>query len=262
MALAARCHVPPLILVDFDKTITTQDTLELLANTALNLTGSSLKWSYFTDAYMEDYQQQLATMNTSIPPWEQLDALRPVEKASLDRISNHKLFQGLTQEQLHSAAKSLSSTYLQPGVLEVLNKVKEQLHIVSLNWSKDWILGFLSPLELPREQVHSNDLEFDKDGRTTGLIQQHLLTTGDKKREVEAIMQSDSKAKTVYVGDSLGDLLPIVEADAGVVIGNDTSLLDAIKQMGKQIREGIKRSPNTVYRVDTWKQIHDSRVLH
>ncbi|KAG0167557.1 hypothetical protein DFQ28_005826 [Apophysomyces sp. BC1034] len=261
MSLVVRCHAPSLILVDFDKTITTNDTMALLANTALNITGSSLSWSYFTNAYMEDYQRQLATMNTSAAPWEQLDAFRPVEKASLDRVSQHKLFKGLTQEQLQSAGKALAPTYLQPGVLEALEKVKARLHIVSLNWSKDWILGFLEPLQLPREQVHSNDLEFDDTGRTTGLIQQQLLTTGDKKREVETIMKSNSKAKTVYVGDSVGDLLPLVEADAGIVIGKDTSLLDAIKGMGKKIREGVKRAPNTVYRVDTWDQITDSGIL-
>ncbi|KAI8381496.1 HAD-like domain-containing protein, partial [Radiomyces spectabilis] len=221
-----------LVLIDFDLTITTKDTTSILGEAALRMTGNPTSWSFFTDAYMDDYRKHRGSLppsnDTSIEAVaRRLDSYRHVEAASVTRISEHQVFRGLTKEQLRSAGIA-HQHLLRPGVLEALQLIPH-LKIVSLNWSKDWILGMLDPLPLQRDQIHCNDLEFQHE-LATGLVVQRVLTTMDKKKEVQAIKDalSSSPKKVIYIGDSLGDLLPLVEADIGIVIGNNETLLSTL----------------------------------
>lgn len=53
-----------------------------------------------------------------------------------------------------------------------------------------------------------------------------------------------------------------MKADVGIVMGNNTKLLDAIRNdFSKDIQEGLDNWDTGVYRVDSWTQILDSGVL-
>lgn len=53
-----------------------------------------------------------------------------------------------------------------------------------------------------------------------------------------------------------------MKADVGIVMGNNTKLLDAIRNdFKKDIQEGLDNWDTGVYRVDNWTQILDSGVL-
>jgi 2-hydroxy-3-keto-5-methylthiopentenyl-1-phosphate phosphatase len=269
----------PIILIDFDQTITQKDTIAILGQTALDLNHHSKSWSYFTDSYLDDYRKHKAQL-PELPKHDftaylnQLESYRPIEKASLARVSAHKVFKGISQNTLNKAAKEQSSKLLQPHVLSVLQEHQEAIRVVSLNWSKDWILGMLHPLNLSRQQIYSNDLEFIKE-EATGEIMAEILTTGDKKRAIDA---SKKDAAVIYIGDSTGDMLPlgknddnisndptsnefiylyIVESQVGIIIGQDGSLLKALNDYGFKVQEQVNGQVNGIYRVDNWLQIND-----
>ncbi|KAI9492543.1 HAD-like domain-containing protein [Zychaea mexicana] len=264
-----------MILVDFDETITTTETTPLLGQFGLDYHGSSLPWHYFIDTYMEDYnriKEQFPTNTTA--PEERIKAFRAAEEASLARIHTRKVFQGLTRQQIFDHGQKLSTSYLRPDALDTLVSIKNNngndcLRIVSVNWSKDWIRGFLEPyLELSYDQICSNDLVYDDQGKATGEIQQEVLTSYDKRRVVQRIKHEiPQDMPIVYIGDSPGDVLPLVDANTGIVIGDNQRLLKAIKDdFHRTVVESIPSSSRTpgqppIYRVDTWNQIRSSDVF-
>lgn len=53
----------------------------------------------------------------------------------------------------------------------------------------------------------------------------------------------------------------LVEADVGIIIGKDTSLLDALDNFGYAVEQNINQ-PSTLYRVDDWDQINQLLQQH
>ncbi|KAK4521033.1 uncharacterized protein ATC70_004022 [Mucor velutinosus] len=248
----------PLILIDFDQTITTQDTIGPLGKFGVSYTHNPKPWSYFVDSYLEEYRQHRDHL-PDVPKGDfkafvkQLDSYQPIERASQVRVSQHKVFEGLTRHTLTQQANALRADYLQPGVIDTLQAYRDQVRIISLNWSKDWIQGFLQELDVPKHHIFSNDLEFDAvSDKCTGNILPAILTAGDKQRVINTFRQH---YKTIYIGDSLGDIEALVEADVGIIIGNDSSLLNALGEFGHAVEQNINK-PSTLYRVDDWDRIN------
>lgn len=198
----------PLILIDFDQTITLQDTIGPLGKFGVSYTQNPKPWSYFVDSYLEEYREHRNHL-PDLPKGDfkafvkQLDSYEPIERSSQIRVSKNKVFEGMTRQTLTNQAATLRAEYLQPGVVDVLQEYKDQIRIISLNWSKDWILGFLKEIGLSKHHIFSNDLEFDESGKCTGNILPEILTTGDKQTVIDTFRQ---QFKTIYIGDSLGDI--------------------------------------------------------
>lgn len=200
----------PLILVDFDQTITRNDTIGLLGQFGVSHSHTTAKpWSYFVDRYLEKYREHRDHL-PDIPKGdfeafiEQLDSYQPIEKDSLARVSKHGVFANIHRQAFMEEGARLGSDQLQAGAVNVLKKYKCHIRIVSLNWSKDWILGFLNELSLDKKQIYSNDLSFDQDQVSTGEIVPQILTTGDKQRIIDTFKKQGDRA--FYIGDSLGDI--------------------------------------------------------
>ncbi|KAI8086628.1 HAD-like domain-containing protein [Halteromyces radiatus] len=275
--LSQRLHrtMKPLIFVDFDETITTKDTIGLLGQTGVQYHGSRTPWSFFVQAYLDDYkrkQQQILQKGTTLKQQvEYMDQFRHVEKASLDRISHWGILSGFTRQQLYQAAAS--QVTLQPSVQDLLEQVgPTRLYIVSLNWSKDWIRGALlsgqHDFDLKDDHMLCNDLVFDPaTQKSTGIIQPSILNTSDKFRHIESILQqSVDHPRSIYIGDSMGDLLPLVECDIGIIIGKNQQLLDTLAQAGIIVKEGLDSYSTTntikvVYQVNDWQTILKSGIL-
>ncbi|KAI8365142.1 HAD-like domain-containing protein [Blakeslea trispora] len=251
MASLKRAFMSPLVLIDFDQTITTRDTIALLGQFGLSKGFCSKPWSYFVDKYLEDYQkikqpEATSDLKTYLT---QLDAYRAVEEASLARVSQHKVFRGLTRQELFDQGKQLSQSYLQPNVIDALKPIKQNVRIVSLNWSSDWIQGFLYTLGIEKEHIYSNDLVFDHQQLCTGEIMSNILTAKDKQQIVEMLDR-----KVIFVGDSLGDIEALVKAEIGIIIGRNKSLLSCLESLGYRVEEDLC-TKKTLYRVDNWHQI-------
>ncbi|GAA5804253.1 HAD-like domain-containing protein [Helicostylum pulchrum] len=247
----------PLILVDFDQTITKHDTIAPLGQFGVAQSHNQKPWSYFVDGYLNDYRthrNQLdhlpndCTFNDFV---QQLNTYKPIEKSSLARVSKHKVFQGLSKQAIKEKAIELSQTELRSNVISTLKPYKEQVRIVSLNWSKDWILGFLNQLGLESKQVYSNDLTFMNDICTGDIIPQ-ILTTGDKQQLINESIRANHGV--IYIGDSLGDIEPLAKSNIGIVIGNDLSLIKTLNDFGYTVQEDTSKSSH-LYHVDNWHQI-------
>ncbi|CEG65206.1 hypothetical protein G6F70_008032 [Rhizopus microsporus] len=231
----------PLLVIDFDKTVTIKDTIALLAQFGIDHNKKSQPWSYYTQAYLHDYNQHCPNQpnHDSVSQLlHHLNSYKNVELASLTRVSQGKVFQGLTRDMLYEQGKR-HQHLLQPDLVSVLSQIPKQfIRVVSVNWSKDWILGFLHELDLSRHQIYSNDLDF-QGLHSTGDIIPSILTTGDKQEVIRTFQSS-----VVYIGDSLGDLEPLVNADVGIILGRDPSLWQAVNQFNLNL-----------HRVDHWLQI-------
>ncbi|KAG2219323.1 hypothetical protein INT45_006856, partial [Circinella minor] len=241
-----------------------------------NNNNTSLSWHYFLDSYMNDYYQIKTNLPSSINIMDRIKKLRQAEEASLTRIHSHHVFQGLTRQMIFNQAKHLGPKLLKPNVLETLKSIKnkkDNLRIISINWSKDWIRGilnscFLDHEELSYDQIYCNDFMYDKEGIATGEIQPNILTSFDKKFIIDQEIKKESinnEKKIIYIGDSLGDLLPLVEADTGIVMGNNQSLLNSIQNdfhrtIINKTLPSITNIPS-IYQVDNWDQIKKSQIL-
>lgn len=74
--------------------------------------------------------------------------------------------------------------------------------------------------------MHANDFAFEG-SVSTGDIVRKMESPFDKVQAFRNILSKsndDKKNLTVYIGDSLGDLLCLLEADIGIVIGQSNSL--------------------------------------
>lgn len=129
--------------------------------------------------------------------------------------------------------------------------------------------------------IHANELCFEE-SLSTGEIIRKVESPLDKLQTFRDILQSktidsDKKNLTVYIGDSVGDLLCLVEADIGIVIGSSASLRRVGSHFGvsfvplftglvKQQKECLSkeedsspkwnRQSGTLYTVSSWAEVH------
>lgn len=74
--------------------------------------------------------------------------------------------------------------------------------------------------------IHANEFVYEN-SLSTGEIVKKVESPIDKVQAFTDILQNCSKDKkylTIYIGDSVGDLLCLLEADIGIVIGSSSSL--------------------------------------
>lgn len=125
-------------------------------------------------------------------------------------------------------------------------------------------------------QLHANE-----------FIYEDLLSTGDIMRKVESPVDKlqifnnvlkehdrcDQTNITIYIGDSVGDLLCLVEADIGIVVGSSSSLrklgdhfgvsfvplwLGLVMKQREHVEGGgfsWNRQSGVVYTVSSWTEI-------
>lgn len=126
-------------------------------------------------------------------------------------------------------------------------------------------------------EVHANEFTFEE-SISTGEIERKVESPIDKAQQLKSILQNRKKDEedkeeksilTVYIGDSVGDLLCLLEADIGIVVASSSSLrrvgshfgvsfvplFSGIVQKQKQ-EETWKGLSGTLYTVSSWAEIH------
>ena len=129
--------------------------------------------------------------------------------------------------------------------------------------------GMLFVICIPPGLVVANDLEMESHV-STGKITWRVQNALHKERELVKLL---SKAKErgeqqfcVFVGDSLTDLLALIHADVGIIIGNNASLTRIMKLYGvatRPLTELVMPCIETtsesalmmVYTVKSWEEI-------
>lgn len=125
-------------------------------------------------------------------------------------------------------------------------------------------------------RVHSNELVYEE-AISTGEIVKKTESPMEKLQIFNDILKyrnSDDQHLTVYIGGSLGDLLCLLEADIGIVMGSSSSLRRVGEQYGvsfvplfsglvdkqkKLAEDGSckwNKLAGTLYTVSSWAEIH------
>lgn len=207
-----------------------------------------------------------------------LDDFEVLEYSSTRRVMERRFLSGLTREALRALGRSVQK---RPGVSKVMEEMRTigvKIEILSANWSKAFIEGAMEGL---CDQITTNCLEFDKSGRSTGEIHLRVISAQDKlrhflRRKCECCPADATQGmteqqgtlgtragRTLYIGDSVTDLLAILEADFGVLIGTKQTAVQTIKGFGIPTRtitdldriDSIRHDERTVLRVDSWETL-------
>jgi len=191
---------------------------------------------------------------------------------SLKPVVEGGFLKGLARADLEVGHK----VELQAGSMVTLCTAVErhcELHVLSVNWSKDLIrstlashLSKLSPLGtvekelgLSSSHLHSPDLIF-KNGLSTGALSGPPSTSIDKL-EIMRALREQSPGTSVYVGDSVTDLLALLEADVGIVVGTSATLMKVALAYNVQLRPLVgalaspSRTKGVLYTAASWYDI-------
>eukprot|EP00898_Chlorokybus_atmophyticus_P006369 jgi/Chlat1/6733/Chrsp50S09099 len=234
-----------LLALDFDLTLTAADTTELGALLPRNNADDDNRrkeeeeraaaWRTLVEAYAEDMKASSSSSSPtsmSSSPVSRAEAAaalrvaaarqREADVRSMERIEAAGVFCGLRRHQLYAAGRSvpLHSEALRAAAAAASSGVK--VAIVSLNWSADVIKGAIGeafPFEL-----WCNDMEFDDEtGLSTGRLGRVVVDAIDKQRCLLSLCGCNDGA-VAYVGDSASDLLAMLAADIGIIVGDSQSM--------------------------------------
>ncbi|KAF5202932.1 Bifunctional th2 protein [Thalictrum thalictroides] len=291
------------IFSDFDLTCTVVDSSAILAeiailtapktnqnepdNSLVRMSSSDLRntWGVLSTQYTEEYEQCIESILPSEKATEfhyeglckALEQLCDFEKRANSRVVESGVLKGINKEDIKRAAERIK---LQDGCTGFFQKIakNEELnadtHVLSYCWCGDLIRSAFSSGGLNDLDIHANEFAYEG-SISTGEIIKKVESPMDKVRVFREITDSDKENHlSVYIGDSVGDLLCLLEADVGIVIGSSESLRRLGSQFGvsfiplfpglvkKQKEFGENESSKwkglsgTLYTVSSWAEIH------
>ena len=244
-------YKPDLLAYDFDETLTSHQTSNLLCqrkghNSDLyeNKVYEDLLENYMSkyDKFMNDnLGSNLSTTfavesyNTFIEKYTQFedDLVAPVEQA--------KLLRGLTMTDISALAGQIS---LRPHAVVTISHALHRYpalhsHVLSVSWSNKLIESTLSlhydNTCVKRTVINANELALDHEDRSTGEVKKTLTGPVHKGQLLRSIISENNLKHTVYIGDSLGDLDALLTADLGVIIGTSSTLRRVCAVYGIQL---------------------------
>ncbi|KAG6224376.1 hypothetical protein E4U34_000410 [Claviceps purpurea] len=250
------------LVLDFDGTITQLDTTAELVLAAIRRQRRHqpdllAAWTDAVQAYMQEYHAFKAnytpTRDQRTTPAQEdvyLASLRPIEEASLTRISDSGIFRDLEDTDLFEMGVEVISediVAIRSGWGAVLGEAIRRgipVTILSVNWSRAFIRGVLSCLKggpsVEGVTVIANDLS--EEGEIIGPggdSECRLMTSQDK---LEALRREIPVGeKVVYVGDSVTDLGCLMEVSRGVALASEEGgdgpplLLNTLRRIGVEL---------------------------
>ncbi|CAI4216300.1 unnamed protein product [Parascedosporium putredinis] len=153
------------IVLDFDGTITTSDTIGILGEHAISFhkrhrgDDFSDAWKHILREYSNDYSDYVS--NYPVPEEERvsfdaevqfLNGLEDLDLVSVTRVEESGIFDGISPFDFHAdgvAAIRERRVILRPGIAKLLALAADRawpVYVVSVNWSRDFIEGALQHL--------------------------------------------------------------------------------------------------------------------
>ncbi len=125
-------------------------------------------------------------------------------------VKGMSLIEGpLKHLDVSSLERAASQIKVRSGFESLVKDFGGQVYILSCNWSTD-LVKLVCP-EIDRSKIISNNLRF-KDGKCNGFERKRIVLTPEHKfKEFQRI----KKDKNIVCGDSLPDLLLLLNADRG-----------------------------------------------
>ncbi|RKU09091.1 hypothetical protein C6502_13750 [Candidatus Poribacteria bacterium] len=265
------------LITDFDETISERDTISTLVHTAAD--NRAHEKEEFLAAWQEMVQWFLTRYYRVCDAWQDhrhslvdyLKSFEELETASIQRVIAKGFLEGLTREGLRAVGRNVIK---KPGVDRVLSRLRRdgvEIEILSANWSEALIQGATEGL---CDRVITNSLQYDAAGRSTGDIHLHVVSARDKLREFRLRKKNppnpdeigDGGApRTLYIGDSISDFLAILDADLGVLIGQNRTAMQTIERFHlptQRLQEGTRFDSSrhyqgTILLIDSWKVLDD-----
>ncbi|MFQ6044291.1 MAG: HAD-IB family phosphatase, partial [Candidatus Poribacteria bacterium] len=264
------------LITDFDGTITLEDTIANIAYAAADnflVSDASYheflqSWHRVVKKFSDEYIQLFERLLDQPRPFRNnydsllkfLASFKEIELASVERVILGKFLAGIKREKLRNIGKDIKKQEGVETILAQMRKTGIKIDIISANWSRELIIGAMGDL---CDYIVSNDLEFDKDGISTGQIDLHILSPFDKLKYYRHL--KSETGKNLYIGDSVSDLLAILAADIGVLFGRGESVMRVIshfnipsKELSEEDRfSGVRFDVNnTILIVDSWQQLN------
>ncbi|GAY40224.1 hypothetical protein CUMW_050360 [Citrus unshiu] len=243
------------LFCDFDWTCTAFDSSSILAELAIVtaqksdpdqsegkltwMSSADLRntWDVLSTKYTEEYEQCIESIMSSEAVTEfeyeglceALKQLAYFEKNENSRVVQSGVLKGLNLEDIKWASQHL---IFQDGCRRFFQNTikstnfKTDVHVLSYCWCGDLIRSAFASGDLNAFRVHSNELVYEE-SISTGEIVNKLESPLEKLQAFNDILKdhsNDEQNLTVYIGGSPGDLLCLLEADIGIVIGSSSSL--------------------------------------
>lgn len=276
-----------LFMVDFDNTCNMRDTTELFYKASQTYQSANdqekklldAKWLGVQQRYLADYNKLiLGTLETfsnqTAKTFDQdglvsfLKVIANFNAVATEDVENSQLIVGADTIGLKLAAKKV---ILYPGCFDLLKMILSHVRVVSVNWSAEFI-GYSFNDSIPEKNIYANHL-LGKNGLSNGKIGKEMISSFDKKSVMQMLLaKKEIPGASIFVGDAITDLLCLIEADFGVIIGDSKSLLktastfgiDVIplaevlqnNAFGDKIMNNCKRCP-TLLKANSWYEIEE-----
>ncbi|KAI3776380.1 hypothetical protein L1987_46159 [Smallanthus sonchifolius] len=300
-------HIPTehglMLFSDFDLTCTVVDSSAILAEIAIvtapksdqsqpesqiaRMTSADLRntWEGLSREYTEEYEQCTESMlaNEKVEDFDYeglktaLEQLSEFERRANMRVIESNVLKGLNVEDIKRAGERL---ILHDGCMPFFHIITNNqnlnvnVHVLSYCWCADLIRSAFSSGGIQTMHIHANEFVYEN-SLSTGEIIKKVESPIDKLQAFTDILKSGDKTNlTIYIGDSVGDLLCLLEADIGIVISSSSSLrriashfgvsfvplFPALVKKQKEYVEGSavswKGLSGVLYTVSSWAEVH------
>lgn len=263
-----------IINLDWDETITTQDTTELISTSSSTTPDDPYNQHQdesiqkYTKTYLfllQEYEQSFQNTKTdrkkkhTIEEEKKfLNGFKGIEKQVISLIENDQFFKGKSLDsniyekvefksgwkEFFSWCTTTTSTSTDPKI---------EINIISCSWSSSFINSCLDYHQYDStkfKSIRSNEIN-----RTDGTFRVNencftkdgIKSSSDKLKELNHIIslqqeeedqeEDQGEFKTVYVGDSLNDLECLLESDLGLVMGSHLKLIQSFDRLGIRVIE-------------------------
>ena len=257
--IARRCA---LVALDFDETLTANDTCAVLGNIRATLAAAvperaaaAARWDGLAAQFAEEYAATVPGLlpNPPLPTWEPDRFQRWVgELRKFDMRCNAQLEQGALAGIPASALAKAAAEEVLPreGAAVVLQQLMHEsaagrtgtVHVLSANWCDVFIhealrCHFVSEGSLPVVTANRLVMGTEEPPLSTGEIAWAIASAGDKSIWLDPLgsrygMPGAEQELQVVVGDSVGDLPAMVKAGVGVIVKESSSLLATVDAFG------------------------------
>ncbi|UZJ53435.1 hypothetical protein CBS101457_002755 [Exobasidium rhododendri] len=247
------------LFFDWDETVTSHDTLNAIAppdGTHPGPAFSSYGEAYFADLKAHDAAYPDKERNCIASQMKYLESLDEVELASQERIERGGLFEDFDSVLMDQRA--VEKVRFREGWREMTSKSASfqkskglEMHIISVGWSARFIKAGLQGTITPTS-ICANEIELDpQTGKGTGKLTKSNDAGGHggnnsnnnsnpgiriaqhKLREMKRILAGrEGSVLKIFAGDSNTDLPALLEADVGLILGENKGIRDTIDRLG------------------------------
>ncbi|KAK8792828.1 hypothetical protein WA158_004992 [Blastocystis sp. Blastoise] len=147
-------------------------------------------------------------------------------------------------------------------VLKCLNKMSS-LYILSTNWFYNAVCNSLIPTNIQKEQIYCSHVSYDENKKGTGKVEGLVRSGRDKVNIINQLVASSSPSSpSIYIGDSISDLTPLLHVNIPIIYGNNNKLITFASLSGYTIASIyllpylIKDNNNHyMYQATSWDEI-------